>query len=376
MKILNVIDLMNPVFGGAEERSFQMSQYLELSGISVDLLTTKWCLDKDWVERLEIGNIYYVEAFFLRYLFPYRARKWLDNNISNYNVIHISKNWSILAYLAAKAARKHNIPYVFSGMGFVSIHNRSKLLKSLFLHYISIPIIKNASACIAVTQEEKEDLINIGANPKTIHVVPNGIIPEDFFIKDDESFREEYLLKNRKIILFIGRMDPIKGVHLLIDAFSKKQSMHSEWCLVLVGTKSLYRKKMEEKVIQMNLATSVIFLNPIFGEEKSIAYNAAKFIVVPSLKDAMTIIAPEAACCSKPVLLTTTSDFSQLAKSGGAIEVAPTVTGLTEGLDLMMAEDFDLLSMGLKGHDYVTNNFKWENIAQKFKTIFENLESS
>ena len=373
MKMLNVIDLMNPVFGGSEERTFQMSHHLGAAGIKVDLLTTKWCLDKEWASKLKSGNIYYVDAFFFRYLFPYGARKWLDDNISNYDVVHISKNWSVLAYLAARAAKKHNIPYVFSAMGFVSIHNRSRFLKSLYSRFITIPMITNAKACISVTKEEREDLLNVGADDKKVHVIPNGVIPEDFLIKDDDGFRKKHSLNERKIILFIGRMDPIKGVHLLIDAFNKKRDMHNDWCLVLVGTKSSYRKKMEQKVSAMNLNDDVIFLDPIFGEEKSIAYNAAEFITIPSLKDAMTIIAPEAACCAKPVLFTTTTDFSELSKCGGGIEVQPTVNGIKDGLDCLMGEDFDLSAMGAKGYKYVINHFKWEKIIVKFKEVFENV---
>lgn len=373
LKVLNVIDLMNPIFGGSEERSFQMSHHLGLKGVQVDILTTKWCIDTKWIEKLKCGDVYCMDAFFLRYLFPYGVNKWLEENVSNYDVVHISKNWSLLAFLSARAAKRHNIPYVFSAMGFVSIHNRSKLLKTLYSRYISIPIIKNAMACISVTSEERVDLINAGADSERVHVIPNGIIPENFLIKDDEGFRTKYGIGDRKIILFIGRMDPIKGVHMLIDAFNEKRDKLKDWCLVLVGTNTPYRLKLNQQVESIGLRDHVFFLDPIFGEEKSFAYNAAEFIAIPSVKDAMTIIAPEAACCSKPVLITTTSDFGELREYGGAIEVLPTVAGIKGGLDEMMEEDFDLLAMGLKGHSYVVGSFRWDDIAVRFKNIFENV---
>jgi len=373
MKILNVIDLMNPLFGGADERSFQMNYRLGLSGVKIDLLTTKWHLDEEWVSKLNGGDNYFVDAFFFRYLFPYGARKWLNENISNYDLIHISKNWSVLSQLAARAARKHKIPYVFSAMGFVSIHNRSRLLKLFYKRFFTIPMITDAKACISVTNEEKVDLLNTGALSEKIYIIPNGVIPGNFLIKDNEGFRNKYNLNGRKIILFIGRMDPIKGVHLIIDAFNKKRAMHDEWCLVLVGTHTLYQKKMKQKVLSLDLSKDVIFLDPIFGDEKSIAYNAAEFIVVPSVKDAMTIIAPEAACCSKPVLFTSTTDFSELSQCGGGVEVEPTISGLEGGLDVLMHSDFDLNGMGKKGHDYVIKNFNWEKIISKYKELFENI---
>lgn len=370
MKLLNVIDEMSPIFGGAAERTYQMSRYLGLAGVKVDILTTKWRLDREWLSKLPGGKSYFIAALHFRYLFPFGARKWLDQNISNYDVVHISKNWSLLANMTAAAAVKHKVPYVFSAMGFVAVHNRSRLLKQFYKKYLTIPMIRKASACIAVTNEEKEDLINAGADPNKIHLIPNGIIPENFLHKNDENFRQKYSLGNRRIMLFIGRMDPIKGVHLIIEAFGRGRQNLGDWCLVLVGTRSAYREEMERKVLDMGLKDSVVFLDPIFGEGKSEAYHAAEFIVVPSIKDAMTIVAPEAACCGKPVLITNTCDFSELAKCGGAVEVDPTIDGLSKGLELLTGDDCDRIEMGKKGFEYVTRNYKWESQAQKYLKLF------
>lgn len=376
MRVLNVIDLLNPVFGGASERSYQLSYYLGSKGINIDILTTKWKLDNEWISKLPSGRNYVLDAMYCRYLFPSGARKWLDQNIFNYDVVHISKNWSMLATMAAAAALRHGVPYVFSAMGFVAVHNRSRLLKQVYKKYYTIPLIHNAGACIAVTNEEKEDLIKAGAAPDRVHLIPNGIIPENFLYKNDNHFRQKYSLGDRKIMLFIGRMDPIKGVHLIIEAFGKRRHALQDWCLVLIGTRSAYREEMVRKAVEMNLQKNIIFLDPIFGKEKSAAYHAAEFIVVPSVKDAMTIVAPEAACCGKPVLITSSSHFSELAQCGGAIEVDPTSDSLARGLDLLTGDKCDRVRMGLKGHKYVVGNYKWDGQAQKYMALFKAVSKS
>jgi len=373
MKVLNVIDLMNPVFGGAEERVFQMSRHLRLAEVDVDILTTNWRLDREWISTLTGGNNYFVNAIHYRYLIPFGAGKWLDQNISKYDVVNISKNWSLLAIIAASAAVKHGIPYVFSGMGFVSIHNRSRFLKLFFKYFLTIPLVRRASACIAVTNEEKMDLINLGVSAEKVHLIPNGVIASDFLHRDDQHFRRQYSLGDRKIILFIGRMDPIKGVHLIIDAFYRMRIKLKDWCLVLVGTQTSYREKMERKALNLGLQDRIIFLDPIFGKLKSEAYHTAEFIVVPSVKDAMTIIAPEAACCAKPVLITNTSDFGELARCGGSIEVDPTIDGLEKGLEILTNIDCDLVGMGKKGFDYVVNNFGWDRMSMKYIELFDSV---
>jgi glycosyltransferase involved in cell wall biosynthesis len=372
MKILNVIDLMNPGSGGgATTRSYDMSRFLALRGANIDVLTTNWDLEIEYVAKLREVNWHSVNAVHFRYLFPFGAKAWLRSNISNYDVVHISKNWSVLASLAANAAYENDIPYVFSGMGLVSMRSRSRMLKWLYTKYLSIPMMRRASSCIAVTIEEKTALIKAGVSENRVHVIPNGVVLDDLLHKDNSHFRIQHHLDERKIMLFVGRMDSVKGVDILIDAFEKNRLKLKDWILVLVGTDTLYRMQMQEKVIALNLSNNVHFLNPLFGKEKSEAYHAAEFVVIPSIKDAMTIIAPEAACCAKPVLLTNTCDFGELANCGGAIEVDPTIDGLTYGLDILTNDSFDRAGMGKKGYEYVTNKFRWENLAGTYIDIFE-----
>jgi len=85
----------------------------------------------------------------------------------------------------------------------------------------------------------------------------------------------------------------------------------------------------------------------------------------------MTIVAPEAACCAKPVLITKTSDFGELARCGGAIEVEPSVEGLSGGLDLFTSNNCDRVNMGNKGQDYVMKHFQWEQVVLKYKELFQ-----
>ncbi len=372
MKILNVLDVMNPVLGGGgTERSCQMSRYLVQSGEKVDILTTNWHQDKEYIFRFPGVNCYSVGAWYFRYLFPFGVKNWLKQNIRNYDLLHLSKNWSLLAQIAGIVAAKQNIPYVFSCMGFVAVHNRSRILKNYYRKYLTIPLVKKAAACIAVTDEEAKDLVAAGADPDKVHLIPNGIIPEDFLHRDDEHFRKVNGLDNRKIILYLGQMNPLKGVHLLIDAFSKMQAKLDGWVLVLIGTDTLYRKAMKKKVAGLGLKNNVVFLDPVFGRLKSEAYHAAEFLVVPSIKDAMTIVAPEAACCRRPVLLTKTSGFGGLADCGGAIEVDPDAEGIASGLAYLTVSSCNLKEMGEKGYAYVVSNFRWEKIALKYRDLFE-----
>lgn len=376
MKILNVCDIMNPLYGGSVERSYQISFQLNNLGHEVDLLTTKWKLDKDYIKGIKGSKTFILKAIALRTginpnLIPLGLNKWINSNLDNYDVIHISRNWSLLSSFIAIKAHQKGIPYVYSPMGFVSIINGSKLLKKVYKKLFTIPNLMNASAILTVAKEESKDIVQLGIDSSKVHLIPNGVIPKDFSYKDDILFRDSNELDKRKIILFIGRMDPVKGVDILIDAFSEMKDIHQDWCLVLIGTKTSYRKEMIKKSSNLNMDKNIIFLDPIFGDSKSSAYHAADFIVIPSLVDAMTIIAPEAACCKKPVLYTNTCDFSELSENGGGIEVDPSVSSIKKGLTLMI--NSDRLGMGEKGYNYVIENYDWKNLAPQYLKVFKSV---
>ena len=372
MKILNVIDLMNPFTGGgATTRTYLMSKFLVERGVEIEALTTNWDLDINYVIELSRVKWHSINAVHIRYLLPLGAENWLEKNIRNYDLIHINKNWSVLSTWAALIAYKHNIPYVFSGMGLVSMSNRSRLLKFFYSKYLSKPIMQRARYCIAVTNEEKYALITAGVSENKIIVIPNGIVLDDLSEVDNSGFRHEFNLDERKIILFIGRMDAVKGVHLLIESFASNRSSLKEWQMVLIGTNTPYRNQMQKLVKDNNLGDSIYFLDPVFGKTKSKAYHASEIVAIPSIKDAMTIIAPEASCCAKPVLITNTSDFPILAEMGGSIEVSPTVPAISEGLLKLVNNPSLRKTMGEKGREFVTKKYSWDKIADDYLNVFQ-----
>jgi glycosyltransferase involved in cell wall biosynthesis len=371
LKILCVSDLMNPgVGGGATDRDYQMCRHLSLAGEQVTLLTTKWQLDEEYVARLPNVDVHATSYVYMRYLLPLGARRWLDRNVRRFDVVHVSKNWNLLANLAASSAARHGIPYAFSSMGFIAIHNRSRALKRVYRKFLTAPLLAGASAFIAVTAEERADLVNAGAAPEKIHLIPNGIVAASFAHRDDAHFRRMHGLGDKRIILFIGRMDPIKGVHLLIDAFRRKRPRLEGWALALVGTRTAYRAEMERRAADLVADGHAFFIDPLFGNAKSEAYHACDLVAIPSIKDAMTIIAPEAACCGKPVLITSTSDFGELARRGAAVEVEPTVDAIEAGLDALTRDESLRVAMGQKGRDYVMSTFGWERLVFSYLDVF------
>ena len=166
-------------------------------------------------------------------------------------------------------------------------------------------------------------------------------------------------------------MDPIKGVDLLIHAFNNLHYKNDEWQLVIIGTKNKYRNELIKYAEKSICKEKIFFIDPIFDEEKVKAYYFCDVFVIPSIFDAMTIVAVEAAACGKPIIITKTSDFKEIYLSGGAIEADASINGITKALSIAIDSNInDLKKIGTNGKYFVTKHYEWDNLANIYENIF------
>ena len=374
MNILFVDDAIYPLAGGSAERSMRIAKSLIDQNHIVDLISLRKDFDFDFAKKNGINKIFLFPSIKLKYIIPFVNFNYIDKIISKYDAIHISKNWSFLAFFIAISAKRKNIPYVFSPMGFITIHNnKSKLLKYLFLKYCTNRIIKNSNLCITVSSKEFNDCLSLIKNRSRVIQLPNGFLAKDFLEVTNSNFCEINNISEKKIILALGRMDPIKGFHLLIEAFNNISKDFYDWQLIIIGPDNDYRRKLIMRANQLESKDSIKFLDQQYGDDKRNAYYACDIFVIPSIYDAMTIVAVEVAACGKPLIITNTCDFSGLIDAKGAIEVPPSVDGITDGLKTLINNDNLLIELGQNGKKYVFENLEWSQLAISYDNIFKSL---
>jgi glycosyltransferase involved in cell wall biosynthesis len=376
MKILIVDDAIHPLAGGSAERTIRIGKSMIDHGHQVDLLTLKRNFDLLFAKKNDFNELYLLPSFKLKYLLPLRGSRYIDKIVKKYDIVHISKNWSLLAFYASVSAKRNKIPYIFSPMGFITIHNnKSRLAKYLFLNLFTNYILKNSSYCITVSNQEFKDCNLIIKDKNKIKQISNGFVAKDFLELPISNFRKKNNLTNKKIILALGRMDPIKGFHLLIEAFSNISQTAKDWQLVFIGPDNDYRNKLINRANELECKSSITFLDPHYGEEKRMAYYSCDLFVIPSLFDAMTIVAVEAAACGKPILITNTSDFPGLILNKGGIEVSPTIVDISKGITTLINDDQLRIELGTNGKKYVYENFEWTVLSKEYNNIFNSVKN-
>jgi len=372
MKILNVIMCIDPHNGGGSvERICQLSKYLSLKGHSCTLLTTKKGFDINRANNLSGTNVVALPYLSERFMFPFKLVTWLYKNANKYDVIHLSMNWSIITAITFIYLKLSNKPYYFSAMGWLRIEGRARFIKHIYRILITRPLIRSAKKCIAVSNREINDYIINGAILKNIKFIPNGIESNAFIDNDNGAlFRKKNNIDDRPLILFIGRIDFIKGPDLLIRAFSKVCKDFPNHQLIIAGNEIGFLSSLINESKLLNLDKKITFLGAIIGIEKLSAYKSADLFVIPSRFDSMTIVALEAAASGVPILITKECDFSELSNSSSGIEVAANEHEIEQGIRLALSDNDGLKKLAKNARKLIEEKYDWNIIVNKFIDIF------
>lgn len=371
MNVLNVnVSLDSVSGGGAAERTFQMSRYLARSGVGCTVLTLDIGLTPERIRSIANARVVALPCLFKRFFVPRFSFRQLRQIVVQADVIHLMNHWTLLNAFIYRIARQLNKPYVVCPAGALPVYGRSKLIKYLYNWIVGKKILRNASACIAITPGELPQFQAYGVNPGKVFVIPNGISEEEFPPGDDTLFRHKHRLGDRPFVLFVGRLNHIKGPDLLLQAFCNLKDRFADLHLVFAGPDDGMLAQLRQAANDGGIAQRVHFIGYIGGIDKSLAYRASQLLVIPSRQEAMSIVVLEAGITATPVLLTDQCGFSQIAGIGGGKVVPATVDGLQSGLSDMVKNSQRLKSMGENLKQYVSDNFLWESVVNRYLVLY------
>ena len=243
----------------------------------------------------------------------------------------------------------------------------------MYNKFIGNNIISNANGHIAISRNEIPQFEPYNVAADKITVIPNGINPEDLKSSDVDNFRRKFGLNGSPFILFVGRLNAIKGPDLLLHAFCNIKDKLQNYHLVFVGPDGGMLSELKKKSEDMKIVNRVHFTGYLGGEEKSSAYCVASLLAIPSRQEAMSIVVLEAGIMGTPVLLTDQCGFDEVERIGGGKVVNNTVEGLQNGLLEILKNTDKLKSMGSNLNKHVIANYTWEKIINKYIELYRQL---
>jgi glycosyltransferase involved in cell wall biosynthesis len=374
MKVLNVIISLDPISGGGSvERTFQMSRFLAQKGAECTILTTDLGLTAERINALKNIKVVALPCFNKRFYLASFSYSKIRDLISRVDIIHLMNHWTFqnaLVYLLARRLRK---PYVICAAGALTVYGRSRILKIIYNLVIGKKIIRNANFCIAITLDEVENFKSYGINPKKIVIIPNGITGDNLIIKEDVYFRNKFNLSSKHIILFAGRLNYIKGPDLLLQAFCNLKNALYDYQLVFIGSDEGMLAVLKKIADENGIKDQVSFLGYLGGKDKLNAYNASRLVVIPSRKEAMSIVVLEAGVAGKPVLITDQCGFNCVANTNGGKVVTASVEGLQQGLKDLLEDADKLKLLGNNLMKLIKENFLWDSLIDEYIKLYERI---
>ena len=374
MRVLNVNSSIDSHRGGGmAERTFQISRFLAKAGVECTILTTDLGLTPERMRSMENVEVIALPCLNHRFYLPKFSYAGLRELIERADIVHLMGHWTFLNALIYQIVRSLGKAYAVCPAGALPVFGRSKTIKMMYNQLAGKRIIRNADCHIAITIGELPAFLSYGADSDRVSVIPNGINPDDFLVRDDAEFRRKFGLSEKLIILYMGRLNRIKGPDLLLRAFGSLKDELPEYQLVFAGPDEGMMAELKKLVALSDMEDRVRFIGHIGGEDKSLAYHAAELLAVPSRQEAMSIVALESGAAGTPVLITDRCGFDEIAAVGGGRVVPADVDGLKEGLVLMMGNCDGLRAMGVKLKQFVEENFTWDLVVAEYIHLYRRI---
>lgn len=295
-----------------------------------------------------------------------------------YDLIH-SHYW--LSGLVGKALQESwRIPHVTMFHTLAKLKNRAGInsLEPDFRILHEQKVIDTCNMMIASTIMEKEELVRrYGAIEANISVIPCGIDPELFRPVDKSLAKQVCKLESKPTILFVGRMDPLKGLSNLLDAMAMLHQRNDLQLLIIGGDNEneAEYQRMLELIRNYKLGNMVFPLGSIPHNLMYLYYNAADFCVIPSYYESFSMVALESLACCTPVLSTDVGEVKSLTElfpgcrimnDNSPATIAININEMLNGINIYKCNEDSML----------TSRYRWSTITEKLVALYQDTLSS
>jgi D-inositol-3-phosphate glycosyltransferase len=295
----------------------------------------------------------------------------------NYDVIH-SHYW--LAGLAGDVLKaRWRVPHVTMFHTLGEVKNRASLSESEPLARIEAEarVAAGADTIVVATEHEKSLLVHLyDADPRKVVTVPLGVDLDRFRPIDKDEARRQLGFEDAKIILFVGRIEPLKGVDILINAAAMLESDVDCSVLIVGGDESSRSQVAELQGLASDLGIGhrVAFVGAVDHERLPLFYNAADVCVVPSHYESFGLVAVEAMACGVPVVASRVGGLAGTVKDGETGYLVPWLCPepFAERIEMLLENESLRRNLGAAAREGVSR-FRWESVASRLLEVYNGL---
>ncbi len=380
MKILMMTPYIAPVYGGISKVVGELVDDLGKQHVWVDLITTN-ANDSGylevplnvWVDQ-DNYRVRYFDCWFRNDLiFSRSLLGWLWQHSSDYDLLHSHTLFSPLNALVHRICQWRNLPYVMTPHGMLEpwalAYKAWK--KKGYYRLVEQGALRSAAAIHALTLTEVDQLRDLGLESPVL--IPNGIHRQQFEQLPSPQLLYDAFphLQGKSLILFLGRIDPKKGLDLLAQAYAQVATVYPNTHLVIAGPDSINFLPMARGYFeQAGCGNRFTFTGMLNGKLKFAALAAAQIYVAPSYSEGFSMSILEGMASALPCVFTTGCNFSEAAQANVAYEVAIDGDAIANALIKCLQQPHQAQMMGQKAQQFIFDHYDWNSIAKRLKNVY------
>ena len=286
--------------------------------------------------------------------------------------VHIHGIWEESTAVACKLARQMGKPYVLSAHGMLEpwALATKKLKKQVYAALVERRNVAGAACLHALTTAEAEQYRNFGADCP-IAVVPNAVeLPED---AHPELFLARFPeLRGKRVVLFLSRLHPKKGLDLLVAAWARVAPAHPEAQLVIAGPDGDgMQDKLTAQAVAAGVDSRISFAGMLTGPMKWSALAAAECYVLPSYSEGLSMALLEAMGVGLPVIATRACNMPEITQSDAGWEIDAKIETLTSALgDSLDRSSEQNWKTGLNGAKLIAARYSPAQVARQTAEVY------
>ena len=365
--------------GGMNVYVRQLAAALGNMGMPIDIFTREHA---DVVNRIEhigpnvrvvhlkagepdthIEGLYAELPGFLDRLNAFREEEGLE-----YDVIH-SHYW-LSAWIGRELSQVLNVPHVvtFHTLGLIKMQSRAGEVEQVERPVIETEVMATVDRIIAFSPHERDAMVRLyAADANKVSLVPCGVDLSVFRPLDQKTVRNRLGLNGEKILLYVGRVEPLKGLDLLVETAAQMDSEDGVRMMVVGadanGGQEMDRVKQLAK--ERNLEDQIDFIGQVDHLELPLYYNAADVCVVPSYYESFGLVALESMACGTPVVATRVGGLSTIIQHGrtGYLKPWRCPDAFANSVEMLISSDSLQQSMGEAARQRA-KAMGWHNVAE------------
>ena len=364
--------------GGMNVYVRQLASALGNMGMEIDIFTRE---HPDVVNRIEtigpnvrvihiaagdteahVGELYAHLPAFLKQLNAFREEEGLE-----YDVVH-SHYW-LSSWVGRELSQAMGVPHLvtFHTLGLIKMQSRAGEVEQPERPVVEAEVMASADRIIAFSPHERDAMARLyGADAAKVSLVPCGVDLSVFRPLDQKAVRDRLGLNGEKILLYVGRVEPLKGLDLLVETAAQMDSEDGVRVIVVGadvnGDREMDRVKLLAK--ERDLEGQIDFVGQVDHKELPLYYNAADVCVVPSYYESFGLVALESMACGTPVVATRVGGLSTIVQHGrtGYLKPWRCPDAFANSVEMIISSDGLQQSMGTAARKHA-EGMGWDTVA-------------